>query len=1446
MRNIVSRGMARPAWAVLQAWVLGNFLLATSAAENSADPSPKANPETPSAAATGDYLLASAEGVSVFNRDGAMQFGQFVTALKDGKPGPVEWDDMVYDGWRLESGNYLYSSHRYVRELSPDGKIKWEFKLNAPNELKTCVPLPNGDVMTVDAERMELVQVTDQGRREVKRISVPTKKEASIHTRYNLLRRTPVGTFLLALRHEKAFIEVDEAGAELWRHAVPDLPIAAERLANGNTLMSWSGGLIEAAPDHHVVWELTTADVSEFPVILFGGFHRFPNGNTLVANSDWHYQQAGQNRVQVFEVDRDKHVIWKLTTDAFAGQKPGSLEPTTGFVEHRIIGLQWLGREPSAVPAQPATEPDEIFFTMKVQPLLVERCYECHSHGKKIKGGLTLDSRSGWEHGGEGGPALVPGAPEKSRLITAVQYADKELQMPPKQKLTETEIAVLVEWVKRGAPAPRSLAAATLAPTQATRPEWESVYRERLAWWSLQPVSNPRPPPVKDAAWPRNPVDNFILADLEAKGLKPVAEADRRTLARRLSFALTGLPPKPPAVEQFVARKSPRAYDELVQIFLDSPHFGERWARHWMDVVHYSDTHGYEWDTPTKNAWMYRDYLIRAFNADLPFQQLVLEQIAGDLIPPRVDARTGLNEALLGPMAMRLGERRHGDNADAEGVTQEAVGNIIDTVSKGFLATTVACAQCHDHKLDAVAQRDFYGLAGILMSTRWDTRPADTKDPNLRVLQELKDLKRNIRHELKMLWAGAQNSMTDKINVRPLNDTKTDEAKSSDKDKPPPKPVFPESVPALWRHLNDATTNGVALETAWTNLVAEFQLERRKRSEDNQTNLQLLADFTRKELPVGWQVEGAGLKHGLVSDGEIVIADEGDAALAQLLPAGRWSHVWSARLAGALRSQLLAPEPPITFSVGYAGGQCAAQSLIVENAFHSERMRFLKQPLPGWLTITNRNLPTLAGGVDRSPRRAFLELATKSLNNYFPPRTKFDELKESDVTDERSWFGVTRVYQHAPGQPPADELTRFTPLFAATTAPQTKAELAGRLAALVMTAVQRWQQDACDSEDVKLINDALTAKWLPNEPLANPTLAQWIARYRETEKRLQPERVIGTTDDWREGRDERIGVRGSYTDFGEAVPRGNIRFLGGAVTRATPESCGRLEFARNLASDHNPLTARVFVNRVWHHLFGAGLVRTVDDFGHLGEKPSHPELLDWLAQRFMADGWSVKRLVKLLVTSATWRQSSIPNEAALTVDPENRLNHHLPMRRLEAEEIRDAMLAVTSRLDPKLYGPPIDPYRNAQDESKRLFSGPLDGEGRRSLYLKMTLMEPPKFLALFNQPIPKLTAGRRDTTNVPDQALALLNDPLVIALAKQWSGRVLQDHARSPEQRVAAMFMAAFARPPQPDETARLVKLAYRSAELHGVAPVALLSSLPVWQDVAHAIFNLKEFIYVP
>ena len=1116
--------------------------------------------------------------------------------------------------------------------------------------------------------------------------------------------------------------------------------------------------------------------------------------------------------------------------------------PTRAFVCIAAVMAFSLASSRAATEPLDQASPDPAYFETAVLPVITQRCFPCHSHEHAIKGGLALDTRTGLEQGGVGGPVVVPFEPERSRLIRAVLYTDKDLRMPPDGQLSREETAVLVSWVQQGALDPR---AAVQAPAEAGDSGWDTVYRERLGWWSLQPRKIPIPPPIEDTAWPRNDLDRFILARLEGSNLAPAPEAEPIALARRLHFALTGLPPKPDDLKRFVTDDAPEAYEHLVDSLLDSPHFGERWARHWMDVVHYADTHGYEWDVPAKNAWMYRDYLVRAFNRDVSFQQLILEQIAGDLIPPRIDLETGINEAMIGPMAMRLGERRHGDNADAEGVTQEAVANIIDTLSKGFLATTVACAQCHDHKLDAIGQRDYYALAGVLESSRWMVRSVEVEDPNLGVIEMLREVKREIREELGSLWAGAHTDLFQLLLAQATDAAHTQQAPPAESVSSAPFSPFPASLPELWTRFNEYLGAGVAFDTAWRDLAAAFETEREQRSVENGQYLTLIADFTQEVLPEGWRVDGFGMKHGRAHDGDFAVADEGDAALLHLLPAGRWSHLWSQRLAGAVRSPLFSQDPPPHISVGYAAGRHAAQSINVDNSFHSERMRFLNQPLPGWLTLATGHLPALAGGQDTAPRRTYLEMFTKALNNYYPARDAYGGLKQSDEGEDRSWFGVTRIYQHPEGHPPRDALTRFAPLFNNTVPPASREDLAARTAALMMAAVEHWRRDTCDGQAVQLLNEASNAGWLPNRHDASPALANAIARYREMEQRLRPERVIGGVDDWHEGTDARLALRGSYTDLGESVPRGNISFLDGPAERQYPDASGRLELAQGIASDLNPLTARVFVNRVWHYLFGHGLVRTVDDFGHLGEPPSHPELLDWLAQQFIADGWSLKRLVRLMVTSATWRMASTPAGDALALDPENRLWHHYPQRRLEAEAIRDALLAVSGRLDPSLYGDPIDPYRVSEDPTKRLYSGPLDGLGRRSLYLKMTLMEPARFLALFNQPIPKLTVGQRDVTNVPDQALALLNDPFVHAMARHWSEQVLQDGAAAPEQRLRHMFETALARRPTPEEMARLLALAETAAELRGVDTTALLHCQPVWQDLAHTLINLREFVYL-
>jgi cytochrome c553 len=1081
-------------------------------------------------------------------------------------------------------------------------------------------------------------------------------------------------------------------------------------------------------------------------------------------------------------------------------------------------------------------------FEKKIRPVLIQHCYQCHSdQADQIEGGLRLDLKSGWQLGGDSGqPAIVPGDPDRSPLLLSIRHADGSSAMPPKQpRLPESMIQDLTQWIQEGAVDPRE--GQVNIPDKAGL--WEAQYQQRLDWWSLKPIQPVSPPSLEvsnldsvglaqdsttadqgvSGQWCRNDVDRFILVKLQDANLRPAEEADRHVLVRRLSFALTGLPPSPELIHGYLSDESADAYETLVSKLLHSPHFGERWARHWMDVIHYTDTHGYEWDVPVKNAWRYRDYLIRAFNSDISYQQLVLEQIAGDLLPPRVDAQSGVNESLIGPMMLRMGERRHGDNAALEGISQEAVANMIDTLGKAFLGATLACAQCHNHKLDAIEQRDYYSLAGMLMSARYSARPIDAVDTNQETIAQLREIKAELRGELAQRWLRAtepqqSGGMVDKLRSIPADQQ--------------PSATFPETIVEFWKRSLGSPIS-----------ADEFHSQTGQRQAANQSNLKVLADFATSQMAMGWRWEGLGMQYGLVGDGELVVADEGPLAILHLLPAGRYSHVWSPRLAGSLQSPQLDPTQPITFSMQMVSGKFASLSFIVDRAINPERLQFPSQPYPQWQTLTGGNFDSLEGTVDKAPRRVYLELATKSLNNYFPPRVGYGGVKESELDDERSWFGVSKVYQHEPGKGPQDDLRRFSPLFDQHSG---KTDWAERLMRLVHDAALRWNDQSCTEDDVYLLNDALRAGLLPAQLSGDDELTQLVDRYRIKERELRPDRTVGSMAQWDEGGDERIAVRGVYTDLGETVPRGRTRLLNFDVSDASAEAdvSGRLHWARQLVSSENPLVARVYVNRVWHYLFGAGLVRTTDDLGHLGEQPSHPELLDYLAAQFTADGWSTKRLIQRLVTSATWRQSSRPESLALQQDPENRLWHSMPMRRLDAEAIRDSLLSVSGRLDTTLFGPPIEPYRTAEDSQKRLFKGPLDGQGRRSIYLEMTLMEPPRFLALFNQPIPKQTMGRRDVTNTPDQALAMLNDPMVIELARHWSTILVTDGAQSIEQRAEKMITRSVGRQGTTAEVDALSRLIRQSAEMRGVSGDLLTQPL-VWQDAAHAVFNLKEFIYV-
>jgi hypothetical protein len=998
-------------------------------------------------------------------------------------------------------------------------------------------------------------------------------------------------------------------------------------------------------------------------------------------------------------------------------------------------------------------------FSSKIEPILRQHCFACHSHEKKIKGGLALDSKSGWEKGGESGPAILPGKPEASLLIQAVSHVEKDLQMPPKKRLATSEIALLTEWVRQGAPDPRVAAAHAPHPSLSTADVWEEEFQKRMDWWSLKPMRKTS----------GGSVDAFIQAGQKKAGLEMAPPADEATLRRRLSFVLTGLPPA-------VHSDQPH-FESLVEALLASPHFGERLARHWMDVVRYTDTYGYEWDNPAKGSHQYRDYLIRAFNDDIGFDQMLREHLAGDLLPkPRIHPKAQTNESLIGPMFYHMGEHRHGSSLMFNGIHQEMVNNKIDAFSKAFLATTVACARCHDHKLEAVSQRDYYSLAAMFTTPRWTSRIVDAQGKNAAAIAELQKLRQSIREHLAQLWSTP----------------------------------FTAASLKKWAAEHKDALKGIgaplATQADLPKKAAEWQKARETAQKANTA-------FEPASLEK-WVFEGEAFENGSIADGTPLIALEGENIVSRLLPRGWHSHALSSKLPASLRMPPQHVVPGKFVSLKLAGGEFGGHLVVDDHAFQNETVAFYTNTDPQWKSFADAALKNGA-------QQVTIEFCTSSLNPNFPPRTGLAKgLKTNDFGyDKRSWISITDIVTHDTTGTPQDELDAFTALYQNNTA----TDPWERIAAWFNTVVQRWRAQQSQPGDCDVLNWLLANDLLPNQ---SPEGSQLVADYRRIESSIAFPCTVNSMD-------ERkvlpvkypLNVRGNVDTTGELIEPASLKMLHG--DRIT----NRLALAESLLHPEHPLTARVYVNRVWQWIFGAGLVATPDDFGRLGDKPSHTELLDWLAREFIREGWSTKKLIRKLVLSKTFRQDS---RRASDVDPYNRLLSFYPTRRLEAEAIRDALLAVSGRLDPQLYGRPILPFRTAQDGAKRLFTGPLDGNGRRSIYLQMSIMDPPKFLTGFNLPDLKLPTGRRDATNVPSQALMLLNDPFVSAMAKHWAQQLGQKQQVNTDERIGGMFSRAFSRPPNKAEQQRW---ATALQDLGGDKPVA-------WEQLAHAFFNAKEFIY--
>jgi hypothetical protein len=959
-------------------------------------------------------------------------------------------------------------------------------------------------------------------------------------------------------------------------------------------------------------------------------------------------------------------------------------------------------------PAVPADQAD--FFERRVRPILAEHCWSCHGE-KKQQAGLRLDSRDAAIKGSDNGPIVAPGRPDDSQLVHAIRRTG-DLKMPPQGKLPDDAIAVLTEWVRIGLPWPNAANS--------------NAVRDATAWrshWAFQPVRDPPPPAVRDTDWPRTSIDRFILSALEARGLAPSRAAEKHVLLRRVTFDLIGLPPTPEEVTAFEADQSPDAFARVVDRLLASPHYGERWGRHWLDVARYADSKGYVFFEEAKYPWAYtyRDWVIRAFNDDLPYDRFITLQLAADSFyrspltsnPSPPGGRGEITPRDLAALGFITCGNHYMNNV------HDILDDRIDVVTRGLLGLTVTCARCHDHKFDPVPTADYYSLYGVFRSASEPLIP-------------------------------------------PLLD-------------PPPTTVeydrFDTELQKRQRALDEFVTRKYdALVSQAKSRLAEY----------------LLAANATKDQPS--------------TENFMLLVEEGDLNPAML-------QRWWIRLDKSRRQ----PDP--VWSVWHAFAALPSDAFANRAAEVSAKLRESVaapprrlDPLPQGARDTRLN-PLVPQAVINPPPKSLAEVAQRYSELLNHIESKWQRQVQLAVGDRRPLperlddpaEEQLRQEFHGPDAPPNVPLAFGW----------------GFLTLLPDRPSQAVYQ--------KLLKDVET--WAMSGPGAPP-------------------RAMVLVDD-PVPHAPRIFLRGNPNREGDFVPR---QFLG-AISRAPREpfanGSGRLDLARAIVDPANPLTARVLVNRVWHHHFGTGLVRTLGDFGVRSDPPSHPELLDHLATTFVRGGWSIKKLHKAIVLSATYQQASEtsvesgvrnaesadtarPETAALLAphsalrtdaDPDNRLLSRFPRRRLDFEATRDALLAVSGSLDRAVGGPPVDITAGFAP--------------RRTVYGFIDRMNVPPTFRTFDFPSPETTSPQRDQTTVAPQALFLMNNNFVAEAAKRLAQRADVISLPTTAQRVTQLHFLLFSRPPSTNELSL-------ASDYLGPDP-----SAEQWTRLAHALLLTNEFVFV-
>ena len=1095
------------------------------------------------------------------------------------------------------------------------------------------------------------------------------------------------------------------------------------------------------------------------------------------------------------------------------------------------------------------------FFEKHVRPILANRCYECHSEKlEEPKGGLKLDSRAATLAGGETGPGVVPGNLKESLVIDAVQYGDL-FQMPPKTKLPAEEVATLVKWVEMGAPWPREA-----APTATAKKAFDLEAR-KASHWCWQPLKPQTPPAVQNTAWAKSPIDAFILAKLEAKGLSPNGPADKRVLIRRAYFDLIGLPPTPAQVEAFVKDESPDAFAKVIDELLKSKHFGERWGRHWLDLVRYAESRGHEFDYDIPNAWHYRDYVIRALNADVPYDRFVTEHIAGDLLSePRLNVEEGFNESVLATGFWHLGEWVHSP-VDIRKDECDRFDNMVDVFSKTFLALTVSCARCHDHKFDAISQKDYYALFGYLQSSEYRQARFDTEHHDRKIAKELAKVDEAAQMQT---LAAYRMALGDRLKELPgyLEAAQAVLATSADaraeklKSTAEAAKLDAELLSRWVDYLSQATTakddlfeplaNILTKDAAANAALAERQkgLAERLKQKEVETRLaadrmRVIVDYAQSDSP--WITDGVAFGQRPITPGELILRTDGQSPLV-IDVAKEGMARRDPRWKGLTRAPGTQVDPGQLSRFEAAGQALRTPTFEITH----DRIAYLVQGAGrAFAAIDSHRLlngPLHGQSIKEWDNAAGARWIVQDLSAYRGHRihVEFSPRGDEDL----------RVMMVICGDPP--NVTYVTPEEAVAPA-ITQATNAAELYANYSQLLRASLDDASLVRGRAWVIEHLDLLLTTSEREKLQQRLQAIGtQYQRDNDRLtaQIKRVSRTAPAMWDGNgeDERLLVRGNATTPKEIVPRRFLTALVGEQATNDPQGSGRLQLAQQILADDNPLTSRVMANRVWHHLMGRGLAAATDNFGVLGQEPTHPELLDYLAIEFRREGWSVKRLIRTIMLSSTYQMSSTPGEADKELDPQNLLWHRANIRRLQAEVIRDQMLALSGRLSDHQFGPAVPVFLTPYMQGRgRPGSGPLDGDGRRSIYVSVRRNFLSPMMLAFDGPVPFSTMGKRNVSNVPAQALTLMNDPLVIAQAKLWAQRSLADSSlETTDARVTRLYEQAFARQPSADELAAAQAFLTQQAAEYKLSPEQAQRDERVWGDLCHVLMNVKEFIFVP